>query len=129
MPNYNELTIIGHLGKDPQSRQAGGKTVVNFTVAVNMGGQQNKTTQWFEVSAWEKTGDIAMRFLKKGAPVMVVGPVELHKYTGNNNQEYTSLRVNAYKLVLLGAKEDSGGQQYSKSPHPEHVNRPDDIPF
>lgn len=131
MPNYNKLEIIGHLGRDPETRSTqNGKSVTSFTVAVNTGGQNNKETTWFKVSAWERLSEIASKYLKKGNAVFVAGPVKLTKYKGQDGNEYTNLEVTARELVLLGSKDDApqggGGQSqhYSKTAPPE-----DDIPF
>ena len=54
----NKVTIIGHLGRDPEMRYTGaGKPVTTFTVAVsrswNSGdGERHSETEWFNIVAW-----------------------------------------------------------------------------
>ena len=52
----NQLTIIGNLTKDPETRTTpSGKSVCSFDLAVN---DRKGNTTYFRVSAWEKLGEI-----------------------------------------------------------------------
>ena len=81
---YQQITIIGHLGRDPESKQAkSGKTYANFSLASSRSvGQGQKETTWFSVSAWEKTGEYVCNFAQKGSLVMVVGRLQADSQTG-----------------------------------------------
>ncbi len=74
----NRVQIIGHLGRDPETRStAGGQAVTTFTVAVNRtrrgpDGTASDDTEWFRVVAWEKLAEIAGEYLRKGGQVYVV---------------------------------------------------------
>ncbi len=56
----NKVQIIGHVGRDPETRStAGGQAVTTFAVAVNRtrrgpDGTASDHTEWFRVVAWEK---------------------------------------------------------------------------
>ena len=79
MPNLNRVQIIGRLGKDPEARTTkNGSTVVSFSVAVDRmwksrDGESRKETDWFNVEAWGKLGQICEKFLGKGRLVFIEG--------------------------------------------------------
>ena len=60
---YEQLTIVGNLGKDPEQRYtASGVAVTTFPVAVNrkwtnQDGTPGEETTWFRVTAWRKLAE------------------------------------------------------------------------
>jgi single-strand DNA-binding protein len=85
---YQKLMIIGRLGKDPEMRfTPNGQAVTSFSVATDRqwtgeGGQQEKETVWFRVSAWGKLAETCNNFLQKGKMVMVEGRLQVDPKTG-----------------------------------------------
>jgi len=72
---YQQITIVGHLGKDPESKQSqSGKqyTTVSLAVSRKISAEQKETT-WFVVTAWENQGSYLANYAQKGSLVMVVG--------------------------------------------------------
>jgi single-strand DNA-binding protein len=106
-----QLQLIGALGKDATvNTTQNGKTVINFTVAVNTGYGENKTTLWVDCSKWgEKTG--VADFLKKGTKVYVSGEPALKSYQKQDGTTGTSLSLTVANIELLGSKGDQPGQQ------------------
>lgn len=72
---YQQITIIGNLGKDPISKQSqSGKQYANVSVAASRSiGQGQKETTWFSVTAWEKLGQYLCNYAQKGSMVMITG--------------------------------------------------------
>jgi hypothetical protein len=71
--SYNRLTIIGHLGHDPEMRYLpDGTPLTTFDVAVNerrqVDGQTVQTTQWFHVTCYGKLAETAAEHLRGAAP-------------------------------------------------------------
>lgn len=113
----NKLLIIGNLTADPVQRTTQtGKTVSNFTIAVNRRGQKD-AVDFFRVSAWEKLGENCQKYLKKGRKVAVVGRVSVGTYEGQDGKTRASLEVVAEDVEFLSDKKDENSQQ---------VNKPDD---
>ena len=79
MPSLNRVQLIGHLGKDPETRvTTNGKKVCTFSVAVNYKwkssqGEQKEATDWFNIEAWGKLGEICQQYLGKGRMVFLEG--------------------------------------------------------
>lgn len=104
MPNFAQLDITGHMGKDPQQRQAGKHSVVSFSVAYTSKRKGESTTLWVKCNCWNKLGDTAMAFLSKGDAVRVIGEPSLSEWTGQDGTKRTTLELNARDIVLLGSK-------------------------
>ncbi len=71
---YQQLTLIGNLGNDPEMRYTpSGVAVTSFSLAVSRSwtgkdGQRQEKTIWFRVSAWDKLAETASQYLDQGAP-------------------------------------------------------------
>lgn len=126
----NKLTIIGNLTRDPETRVTqSGSSVCSFTVAVNRRGQDDKT-DFFRVSAWNKTGETCQKYLSKGRKVAVTGPVSVSTYTGQDGKTYANLEVMAQDVEFLTPK----GEQPAPAPAAPANNgyqevTDDDLPF
>jgi single-strand DNA-binding protein len=105
-----QITLVGYLGQDPKSNQVGEHTVVNFSVATNRKVKGDEITDWFNVAAWGKLGDLCQRYLARGRQVVVAGTFEPRTYE-SNGETRTSLDVRANEVHFIG--ERSGGDDRS----------------
>ncbi len=119
---YQKLTIIGHLGKDPEMRYTpSGQAVTNLNVATSRkwtdsGGQQQEETVWFRVSVWGKQAETCNQYLSKGRLVLVEGRLTVDKETGGpriwtdqNGKPRANYDLHAFEVRFLGGRSDSGG--------------------
>jgi single-strand DNA-binding protein len=104
VPNFCQVQLIGHVGKDPVLTEAASVPVARFSLATSRKRSGGDTTTWWEVTAWKKTADVAARYVKKGDAVMVVGEAWAEEWTDKQGGKRTSLKVEAARLVLLGGK-------------------------
>jgi single-strand DNA-binding protein len=126
---YQSVTIIGHLGRDPEMRYtSSGVAVTSFSVATSRkwtdaaGAAQEKTT-WFRVSAWRKLGEACNQYLHKGQLVMVEGEVDASAYTPKDGGDpKATLEMRATPVKFLGGK--GGEEQQEAAPADET-----DVPF
>ena len=125
---YQQITLIGNLGRDPEMRYtASGVPVTSFPVATSRGwtgadGQRNEKTVWFRVSAWQRQAETCNQYLTKGRRVLVVGEVEEpYVYTDQEGNSRASLQVRALTVRFLNSREEtdamgaSGGQYGGQS--------------
>lgn len=71
--SINQVILMGRLTRDPEQRTTTtGKTIASFSIAVDRGGQDD-TADFFNVTAWEKLGDLVIQYLGKGRRVLVQG--------------------------------------------------------
>lgn len=121
----NNLTIIGNLTRDPETRDTKVGPVVQFTVAVTQP-RNRENTDFFRVAAWGKTGDACMKFLHKGNKVAVTGHVTASAYLAKDGKPAVSLDVNANDVEFLTPK----GEAATETPAPQFVQVTDeDSPF
>ena len=110
MPALNRDQLIGHLGKDPESRfTATGKKVAQFSIAISQrwksGGETKEYTEWVNVEAWGRLGEVAQQYLKNGSLVYLEGRLKTDKYEDKEKGEtkyYT--KVVALLLQFLDKK-------------------------
>ncbi len=85
---YQQIIIVGNLGKDPEMRYTpSGTPVTSLSVATNRkytgsDGQVVKETTWFRVSVFGKSAESSAQFLKKGSSVLVEGRLTPDKQSG-----------------------------------------------
>ena len=112
---YQQITIIGNLGKDPELRfTPSGDQVASFSVATSKSwtgkdGQRNERTIWFRVTAWLKLAELASEYLKKGSRVLVVGEMEEPQaYVDREGKPRASLEMRAQTIRFLTPKGEGG---------------------
>lgn len=134
--SYQQLTIVGNLGRDPELRYTpNGSAVCSFSVAVNESyvrstGEKVDNTIWFRIAAWGKMGEACSKYLAKGRPVLVVGRLNGDPATGgpkiyqrNDGNPGASFELNAATVKFLGGKSADAGDDANPA------SDADDIPF
>jgi single-strand DNA-binding protein len=101
--DYNRVELIGRLGRDPESKQVGGKTLANFSVATSYGKGDTTKTEWHNVTVWEKTAEVAMQILHKGDKVFIAGRLS-YNIVGEGEAKKQYAQITAYELINLTAK-------------------------
>lgn len=152
MAGIAKITIVGNLGRDPETRYTpNGRMNVSFTVAVNrrfndQSGQPQDRTNWYRVTAWGNLAETLDRmaqsgYLTRGKQVYVDGRFEAREYQDQQGQTRTSLDITANELQLLGSRADGdqgyaggggGGARLPERQVQEGVERPgnvDEIPW
>lgn len=113
--DFNRFIFTGRLGRDPEERQAGSAKVATFSVACNRMAKGETVTDWFNVTAWDKTAELAITYLRKGSRVQIEGSVQLRKYTDKQGNAREAFDVVARDFMMLDSKpsastrEDSDG--------------------
>ena len=108
MPGLNRVQLIGRLGKDPETRfTPNGNKVCTFTVAVDRrwksNGDNNEATDWFNIEAWGKLGEICQTYLNKGRLVFVEGRLQTTRYDADGKTRYFT-KVTAQQMQMLDRK-------------------------
>ena len=142
--SYQQIIIVGNVGRDPELRYVGsGIAVTDFSLAVtrrrtDLDGNRQETTTWWKVTCWRKTAEIVAQYVRKGRQVLVVASqVEAESFQGRDGQARVQLKVTADDVRLLGGRGDdhegggsvSGGGYSSNAdfaPPPDDMG---DIPF
>jgi single-strand DNA-binding protein len=106
--SYSKTIIAGNVGRDAEMRMTpSGKSVTQFSVAVNVGFGENKTTQWYEVVVWERLAEVCNQYVKKGNKVICDGTLELNQYTAKDGTSKASLRLTAREVVFMSSRDET----------------------
>ncbi|MGB1496501.1 single-stranded DNA-binding protein, partial [Alloalcanivorax venustensis] len=117
----NKVILIGNLGADPETRfMPSGGAVTNIRLATSetwkdrQTGQQQERTEWHRVVFFNKLGEIAGEYLKKGSKVYVEGSIRTRKWQGQDGQDRYTTEIVANEMQMLdgrGGGGDGGGYQ------------------
>ncbi|MBM3145262.1 MAG: single-stranded DNA-binding protein [Chloroflexi bacterium] len=115
MPGLNRVQLIGNLGKGPESRYIpSGKQVCAFSVAVNRrwkdkDGETKEATDWFNVEAWGRLGEVCQQYLKKGSLVFLEGRLQTDRFESGGETRYFT-KVVASQMQMLDRKSEEPEQ-------------------
>jgi single-strand DNA-binding protein len=140
--SVNKVILLGRLGKDPEIRMTqSGKQQCRFPLATSevwvKDGKREEKTEWHNIVMWEKTAELAGKYLKKGGQVYLEGKNTTRSWEQDGKKNFiTEVVVN--HMTFLGG--NSGGQSQA----PAQGSRPgsqessyagsdfgsdDDVPF
>jgi single stranded DNA-binding protein len=146
---YQQITLVGNIGRVEELKNVNGVFVLNFSLAVSKvtgrGDTRQEKTTWFRVALWRERAETASRLLAVGRKVLIVGEVDARAYIDKNNQPAASLEVTANEFRLLDSRQDAeagggggggypqgaaSGQRSSSSGNSGgNYEDPNDIPF
>jgi single-strand DNA-binding protein len=115
MASVNKVILIGNLGKNPELRYTpGGQAVANFSIATSekftdKSGQKRESTEWHNIVAWGKLGELANQYLKKGRPVYIEGKLTTRSWDDKDGNKKYKTEVVANQMQFLGSA-PGGGQ-------------------
>jgi single-strand DNA-binding protein len=143
----NKVILVGRLGKDPEVRSTpSGQTVAKFSLATDekftdKSGNKQERTEWHNIVAWGRLGEICGQFLKKGRLVYIEGKIQTDSWDDKESgQKKYRTEIIAAEMKMLERKGDGdssgyegGGSNYRKSANePARVadgGDDDDVPF
>jgi single-strand DNA-binding protein len=112
MPSLNRVLLIGRLGKDPEIRQTPkGTAYTTFSLAVDRkwkdkNGELHQDTDWFNVVAWGKLGEICQKYLSKGKLVYLEGRLQTRRYEHEGSVRYfTTVVMSSMQMLERKTKE------------------------
>lgn len=101
----NNLSIAGRLTKDVELKKTkSGVAVCRFSIANDRTSGENKTTDFFEVTAWRKTAEFITNYFRKGDLIIITGRIETYEYTDNDGVTRKTVQINAQSAEFGGAK-------------------------
>jgi single-strand DNA-binding protein len=134
MRSLNKVQLIGRLGKTPEVRYtANGSAVANFSLATNetwtgKDGQKNERTEWHNIVAWGKLGEICGEYLTKGKQVYIEGRITTRSWDDRDGNKRYTTEVKADNMIMLGGAGSNDAASDSSSDVPA-ASIEDDIPF
>ncbi|MBF1031685.1 single-stranded DNA-binding protein [Candidatus Nanosynbacter sp. TM7-008] len=121
--SINQVILLGRLTRDPEQRTtASGKNVVSFSIAVDRQSQDDQA-DFFNITAWDKLGDLVMQYLSKGRRVLVQGRLRQDSWEDKDTGKRQSrIEVTASDVTFLdGPNGDNSGSAAPKTTKKEEV--------
>ena len=106
MPNHAQITIIGHAGKDPETRYTkDGDPVCSVSVATSRKRKGEETTSWGRVQTFGKTAEALANYITKGQAFGAVGEPVIEEWTDKDGNKRTTPTIYADRIILLGKQD------------------------
>ena len=108
MPNVNKVTVMGVLGRNPETKQfPNGGSVTTFSVATSefwkdkTTGERKEATEWHRITTSNRLAEIASKYLKKGSKAYIEGSLRTRKYKDQSgaDREVTEIRADILQLL------------------------------
>ena len=136
----NKVIIVGNLGNEPEVRYANnGNAIATISIATSESwkdkttGEQQEKTEWHRVVMFNRLGEVAGQYLRKGSKVYIEGKLQTRKWQDNSGQDRYTTEIVANEMQMLDSRSDSGGNnkpQAQVAPAPAAASDfDDDIPF
>lgn len=108
--SINQVILMGRLTRDPEQRTTTtGKTIASFSIAVDRGGQDD-SADFFNVTAWEKLGELVMQYVTKGRRVLVQGRLRQDSWDDKETgKKQSRIEVVATDVTFLDGPSGSEG--------------------
>ena len=143
--SVNKVILVGRLGKDPETKYTPqGTPVVKFSLATDeqwtdKNGEKQRRTEWHNLVAWNKLGEICQKYLVKGKLVYIEGRLQTQTWDDKEGKKHWRTEIRADNMVMLSSAPGGGGAMAGGSPQatqePEPAGEPapeisdEDVPF
>jgi len=113
--SLNKVTLIGHLGRDPEIRYLPQteRPVARFTMATNerfynlTTNETSDRTEWHRIVAWGKLAEFCEKYLTQGKQIYLEGKLRTRSWEDKEGNKRSTTEINAQTITLLGKR---GGQ-------------------
>ena len=105
----NTITLVGRLTKDPETKETSGGIITKFSVACD-NDDKDKTTTFFNCTAFGKSAEFVAKYITKGRLVMVSGSIKSNQ--GSDGKTYW--QVDASKVKGLDRAKDDAPKATAK---------------
>jgi single-strand DNA-binding protein len=108
MQGLNKVTLIGNLGKDPETQTLeGGIALAKFSLATSESykdseGVKQTQTEWHNIIVWRSLAEIAGKYLKKGSSIYLEGKIKTRSYEDKDGNKKYVTEIIADSFIMLG---------------------------
>jgi len=119
----NKVILIGNLGQEPELRYTGsGTAVCNMRLATtntytNRDGEEVQDTEWHNVVAWGRLGEVCNEYLDKGSQVYFEGSLQTRSWEDRDGNTRYTTEVKARDMTFLDSNRQGapGGGDFDQS--------------
>lgn len=106
----NRVILSGNLTRDAEVRYSqSGKAFAKMGIAVNRPYSKEKVTDFFNLTAFNKTAEFCGRYMTKGTRVLVEGTLQTSTYENKDGVKVNSVDILVDNIEFAGSKRQSGG--------------------
>lgn len=108
--SLNRAQLIGNLTRDPELKQIpGGQAVATFGIATNFSwkdqsGERQTKTEFHNIVAWRKLGEICGQYLKKGSKVFIEGRIQTRDWEAEDGTKRYRTEIVADNMIMLDSR-------------------------
>lgn len=130
----NKVTLIGHVGRDPEIRHLDNNvTVARFSVATsesykNKNGEKVTNTEWHNIVLWRGLADVAEKFVKKGALIYIDGKLRSNTWDDKDGNKRTTVEIYGENFQLLGRSSENSGAGLGSGSSESHASHDQSAP-
>jgi single-strand DNA-binding protein len=106
--SVNKITLIGHVGHDPEVRETkSGHKVVHFSLATNRrlpaDSDEERRTDWHRLTLWSQPAQFAEDYIRTGDRIYVDGRLEYDSYE-RDGVVIPTAEITVHEVVILASK-------------------------
>ena len=112
----NKVIFIGRLGKNAEVKTAqNNKEYVVFSLATSeswkdkQSGEQKERTEWHSIVLYDRLGEVASQYLKKGSQVYIEGRLQTRKWQDKEGKDRYTTEIVANDMQMIGGRAGGGG--------------------
>lgn len=126
--SINQVILMGRLTRDPEMRTTTtGKSIASFSIAVDRGGEGDQT-DFFDVTAWEKLGELVNQYLSKGRRCLVQGRLRQDSWDDKETgKKRSKVEVVATDVTFLDGPNDGQSQGGQGAPRAADNKKNNDV--
>ena len=112
----NKAILMGRLTRDPELRHTGsGTPVCSFSIAIDNGFGDNRSTDFINCVAWNKTAEFVEKYFTKGRMIIVVGRIQTRTWEGQDGKKNYATEVVASEVSFGESKRSAEENGFSTS--------------
>lgn len=115
MKTFAKVTILGHVGKEPESRYGtSGSCMTTFVVYTNerwkdkTSGETQERSERHNIVSFGRIAEIARDYVKKGAPIYLEGALRTRKYQDQDKKDRYITEIVLNEINLLPGGKPAG---------------------
>lgn len=110
----NKVILVGNVGADPEMRHLpNGNPVTTLSLATSeswkdkQSGEKQERTEWHRVICFNRLGQIAGDYVRKGSKLYIEGSLRTRKWQDAQNIERYTTEIIASEIQMLDSKSGS----------------------
>lgn len=130
MANYNKVTLMGNLTRDPELRYTPqGTPVGQFGLGVNRKRGEGEETTFVEVIVWSRQAEVCTQYLKKGRLVFIEGRLQQDRWQGEDGSNKSRLVIIGERVQFLPSGNGNGAGKTTGEPEGASAPAEEEVPF